>query len=162
MKIDEQLECWTLCAIKWRHVPGGRKDDIRDLWPRLVQKVAEGNTSHELSWKIEVMIKKKKTKTQNKATRYCIYYVRTYCFLFHFATILHLLYSLILGHYAHAWCFHMHFSFRLDFCLYFRLVLLMIMPNIVPAMLRKCVIFVVLKSPSISKSTFRKTCEAEY
>ena len=42
-----------------RHVPGGRRDDT-DLWPRLAQKIAEGKTSYELSWKIKVMSKKKK------------------------------------------------------------------------------------------------------
>ena len=26
------------------------------LWPRLVQKIAEGKTSHELSWKVKLMI----------------------------------------------------------------------------------------------------------
>ena len=31
----------------------------RHLWPRLVQKVAEGRTSYELSWRAKVMIIKK-------------------------------------------------------------------------------------------------------
>ena len=35
---------------------GGEKG--RHLWPRLVQKVAEGKTSYELSWKVKLMIKK--------------------------------------------------------------------------------------------------------
>ena len=30
----------------------------RHLWPRLVRKVAEGKTSYELSWKVQLMIKK--------------------------------------------------------------------------------------------------------
>ena len=45
----------------WRHVPGGDKG--RHLWPRLVQKVAEGKTSFELSWKVKVMGFKKKKKS---------------------------------------------------------------------------------------------------
>ena len=47
---------------KWRHVPGGRRDDT-NLWPRLVQKKtgpAESNASHELDWEVKVMIKTKK------------------------------------------------------------------------------------------------------
>ena len=55
MKIDEQWECWTLCAIKMRARNGGKKG--RHLWPRLVQKIAEGKTSQELSWKLKVMAK---------------------------------------------------------------------------------------------------------
>ena len=35
---------------------GGEKG--RHLWPRLVQKIAEGKTSYELSWKAKVMKKK--------------------------------------------------------------------------------------------------------
>ena len=33
---------------------GGGKG--RHLWPRLVQKVAEGKTSYELSWKVRMII----------------------------------------------------------------------------------------------------------
>ena len=59
MKIDEQWECWTLCAIKTAvgTYRGGEKG--RHLWPRLVQTVAEGKTSYELSWKAKVMEKQK-------------------------------------------------------------------------------------------------------
>ena len=39
--------------------PGGRRDDTR-LWPRFVQKIAEGKTSYKLGWKVKVMIKKNK------------------------------------------------------------------------------------------------------
>ena len=30
MKMDEQWERWTPCAIKMKHVPGGRRDDTCD------------------------------------------------------------------------------------------------------------------------------------
>ena len=46
MKIDEQWECWTLCATKINARTGREKG--RHLWPRLVQKIAEGETSYEL------------------------------------------------------------------------------------------------------------------
>ena len=45
---------------------GGEKG--RHLWPRLVQKIAEGKTSYEyeLSWKVKVMIyEKEKEKTKH-------------------------------------------------------------------------------------------------
>ena len=54
MKIDEQWECWTVYLVRnknWRHVPGGRKG--RHVWPRLVQKIAEGKASCELSWEVK-------------------------------------------------------------------------------------------------------------
>ena len=35
----------------------------RHLWPRLVQKIADGKTSYELSWKVKVMGGKKTKKT---------------------------------------------------------------------------------------------------
>ena len=44
MRIDEQWECWTLCAIKMKARTGGEKG--RYLWPRLVQKIAESKSSH--------------------------------------------------------------------------------------------------------------------
>ena len=56
-KIDEPWECWTLCAIKIEGTGGGKG---RHLWPRIVQKIAEGKTSYELSWKVKVIDKKKK------------------------------------------------------------------------------------------------------
>ena len=65
MKIDEQWECWTLCAIKMKARTGGEKG--RHLWPRLVQKIAEGETSYELSWKVKWWLKNKKQKTEKHA-----------------------------------------------------------------------------------------------
>ena len=47
---------------------GGEKG--RHLWPRLVQKIAEGKTSYELSWKVEVMGQKKKKKVQAMSRTY--------------------------------------------------------------------------------------------
>ena len=52
MKIDEHWECWTLkCDIKnkgaCRAVEGATPTY---LWPRLVQKIADGETSYELGW----------------------------------------------------------------------------------------------------------------
>ena len=60
MKIDQQWECWTLCATKMKARTGGAKG--RHLWPRLVHKIAEGKTSYEMSWKVKVVIKKRKRK----------------------------------------------------------------------------------------------------
>ena len=58
MKIDEQWECWTLCPRKIEGTYRGREGTTAaELWPRLVQKIAEGKTSYELSWKVKVMIK---------------------------------------------------------------------------------------------------------
>ena len=53
----------TMRDKNWRHVRGGRRDDTY-LWPRLVQKIAEGKTSYELSWKVKVIRKKKKNQQQ--------------------------------------------------------------------------------------------------
>ena len=50
MKIDEQWEWWTLCAIKMKARTGGEKG--WHLLPRLVQKTAEVKTSYKLSWKV--------------------------------------------------------------------------------------------------------------
>ena len=50
---------------KYRHVPGGRRVDA--LRPRLVQKLVEGKTSHELGWKVKVIIEKK--QEQQKGVR---------------------------------------------------------------------------------------------
>ena len=62
MKIDEQWECWTLCAIKMTARNGGEKG--RHLWPRLVQNIVEGKTSYELSWKVKVLMKEEKKKRE--------------------------------------------------------------------------------------------------
>ena len=43
-----------------RFSTGGEKG--RHLWPRLVQKIAEGKTSYELSWKVKETIKKNTKK----------------------------------------------------------------------------------------------------
>ena len=40
-----------LCAIQMKERTGGEKG--RHLWPRLVEKIAEGKTSYELSWKVK-------------------------------------------------------------------------------------------------------------
>ena len=58
MEIDEQWECWTLSAIKMKLRTGGKG---LHLWPRLVQKIAEGKT-YELSWKVKVMKKRRKKR----------------------------------------------------------------------------------------------------
>ena len=42
--------------MKMKALTGGEKG--RHLWPRLVQKIAEGKAPNELSWKVKVMIKK--------------------------------------------------------------------------------------------------------
>ena len=57
MKIDEQWEWWTLCAIKMKARSGGKG---RHLWPRLVQKMTEGKppTSWAGKWKWWLKIKK--------------------------------------------------------------------------------------------------------
>ena len=52
MKIDEQWECRTLCAIKIEETYHGGEVT------RLVQKIADGKISYELSWKVNVMIKR--------------------------------------------------------------------------------------------------------
>ena len=57
----------------WMHVPGGRRDDTY-LWPRLVQKIAEGKTSYELSWKVKVM-KEKKRKSMCSMCDTCMYHM---------------------------------------------------------------------------------------
>ena len=55
MKIDEQSECQTLCAIKMTHVPWGRRDDSYDHGlSRRSMKVK--TPIYELSWKVTVMI----------------------------------------------------------------------------------------------------------
>ena len=57
MKIDEQWECCTLCAIKVEGTyRGGEKG--RHLRRQLVEKIAEGKTSYELRWNVKVTIKK--------------------------------------------------------------------------------------------------------
>ena len=57
MKVYEQWECWTLCAIKMKARTGG--EEVWHLWPRLPQTIDEGKTSDELSWKVKVRIEKK-------------------------------------------------------------------------------------------------------
>ena len=49
--MDEQWECWTLCAIEIKARTGGGKG--RHLWPRLVQKIAEGKTYELLRVELE-------------------------------------------------------------------------------------------------------------
>ena len=59
---------WLLVVVKIhtisRAISGGEKG--RHLWSRLAQKIAEGKTSHELSWKVKVMTKK---INKNNSTR---------------------------------------------------------------------------------------------
>ena len=67
--LPESARAWV-SNIRWKLTSSGnaepyaryklkastRGEKGRHLWPRLVQKIAEGKTSYELSWKVEVMI----------------------------------------------------------------------------------------------------------
>ena len=64
MKVDEHsvgmnAEPYARQKIKAR-IPGGRRDDTLPVTPAFVRKIAEGKASHELGWKVKVMLKKKK------------------------------------------------------------------------------------------------------
>ena len=54
------------------HVSGGETG--RHLKLRLIQKIADGKTSYELSWKVKVMKKKEKKKKKTEVHLVYIWY----------------------------------------------------------------------------------------